>query len=65
MRAYNLVFKKNIFSRQWRWRIKADNGNVICASSESFWNKGDCEDNAKLTAKAINNHFGDGSKGNK
>jgi uncharacterized protein YegP (UPF0339 family) len=57
MRAYELVFKKNIITRQWRWRIKANNGKIIASSSESFWNKTDCERNAQITGFSITKHF--------
>jgi len=52
-----LIFTKHFLTRQWRWKIKSNNGKIICASSESFFNKGDCVRNSQLTAKAINEHF--------
>jgi len=56
MRNYEVRFKKNILG-QWRWKIVATNGKTIGASSESFWNKKDCEDNAKNVGNSLNNHF--------
>ena len=32
--------------KQYRWRAIAANGKIIGASSEGFYNKKDCEDNA-------------------
>lgn len=51
----NLEFKKHPITRQWRWRVKANNGKIIGASSESFWNKEDCINNARLLRQALNN----------
>lgn len=31
----------------YRWHIIANNGKIIGASSEGYWNKADCETNAK------------------
>jgi hypothetical protein len=28
---------------QYRWRFTASNGRIIAVSSESYWNKADCE----------------------
>lgn len=33
------------FLREWRWRLIAANGKIVCASSEGFRNRKDCEDN--------------------
>jgi len=57
MRNYNVIFKRNILTRQWRWKIVATNGKVIGASSEGFWNKKDCEDNAKNVGSSLHNHL--------
>jgi uncharacterized protein YegP (UPF0339 family) len=32
---------------QWRWRRTAINGRVVGASTEGYWNRQDCVDNAK------------------
>jgi uncharacterized protein YegP (UPF0339 family) len=61
MKAYKLIFKQHRITRQWRWKIVADNGKVVAASSESFWRKKGCEDNAKLTGKSITKHFENGT----
>lgn len=57
MGTYKLEFKQHPISRQWRWLIKADNGKIIAASSESFWRRKACEHNAELTGKSINKHY--------
>jgi len=44
----NIEFYQNFITRQWRWRVKANNGKIIGASSESFWNKKDCEHNLDI-----------------
>tara|TARA_R110000868_G_scaffold14426_4_gene67252 strand:- start:47539 stop:47739 length:201 start_codon:yes stop_codon:yes gene_type:complete len=41
------------FVKQWRWRLKASNGKILCASSEGFFNKVDCISNAKKTGWAL------------
>lgn len=48
-------FKKT--QTQYRWRIKANNGKIVDASTESFVNRADCEYNAKSSAKSIIEHF--------
>jgi len=53
-------YRKISFSslrREWRWKIKAKNGNIIAASSEGYINKQDCIYNAKSTARSINAYF--------
>lgn len=30
-------------SNQWRWRLLAANNRIIADSSESYWNKQDCQ----------------------
>jgi uncharacterized protein YegP (UPF0339 family) len=35
-------------AKQWRWRLDATNGKIIAISSESYWNKSDCESSASL-----------------
>lgn len=42
---------------QYRWRIRANNGKIVDASTESFVNRVDCEYNAKCSAKSIMKHF--------
>ena len=48
-----LIFKKHPLTRQWRWKLIASNGKTLAASSESFWNRKDCVDNAKKTGSAL------------
>lgn len=45
------------FKREWRWRVKAKNGNIIASSSEGYINKRDCAYNAKSTAQSIEDYF--------
>ena len=59
--AHKLEFKKG-FWRQWRWRIRANNGKIVDASTESFKNRADAVTNAKSTAASINKYFRDGGK---
>ncbi len=33
---------------EWRWRLKADNGNIIAVSGEGYSNKADCEESMRL-----------------
>lgn len=55
--THTVEFYKTLFRREWRWRIKANNGKIIAASSEGYKNKQDCIYNAKSTSKSINVHF--------
>ena len=50
-------FQKHLISRQWRWKITADNGKIIACSSESFHNKKDCEHNFEITGIEIEKHL--------
>ena len=34
-------------SGQWRWRRIAPNGRQVGASTEGYWNRSDCESNAR------------------
>ena len=51
---WNLIKKTQT---QYRWRIRANNGKIVDASTESFVNRADCEYNAKCSAKSIMKHF--------
>ena len=33
---------------QWRFHLRATNGKLICASSESYWNEADCRASCQL-----------------
>jgi len=60
---YPVEFYQNFFTRQWRWRIKASNGEIVAASTEGFWRKQKCERNAEITGHALAAHFQiDGTK---
>lgn len=48
MKAYSVDYYKTLITRQWRWRVKGDNGKIVGASSESFKNRLDCVYNAEL-----------------
>ena len=52
-----IIFKKHPITRQWRWKIIASNGRTIGASSESYWNRLDCEHNLKIVGTAINSNY--------
>ena len=55
--VHELEFYKTKWRKEWRWRIIANNGKVIAASSEGYKNKQDCIYNAKSTSKSINVSF--------
>lgn len=57
IKSHKLTFYKTYWKKEWRWRIKALNGNIIASSSEGYKNKQDCIYNAKSTSKSIDNHF--------
>lgn len=40
-------------SREWRWRIKAENGEIVAASSESFASKVNAVNNLLMTHALI------------
>jgi uncharacterized protein YegP (UPF0339 family) len=41
------------FKKEWRWRVRATNGEIVGASTEGFVNKSDCEHNARLVGMAL------------
>lgn len=53
MKKSTLIFRQHLITRQWRWKLIASNGKYLGASSEGFFNKKDCIDNAKKTGKAL------------
>ena len=53
MKTATLIFRQHLITRQWRWKLIASNGRILGASSEGFFNKKDCIDNAKKTGKAL------------
>ena len=38
---------------EWRWRVKASNGNIIATSSESYKNEADAVNGAAITLDAL------------
>jgi len=46
MKASKFILKQHWFTKQWRWQVKAANGKIIGASTESYFNRGDCLQNA-------------------
>ena len=42
---------------EWRWRIKAKNGKIICSSSEGYVRKIDAKKNIKLIYKVLKETF--------
>ncbi len=41
-------------ANEWRWRIIAENGNVISSSSEGYVNQSDCVRSAEITKQTLN-----------
>jgi len=39
--------------KEWWWKIKSANGNIIAASTEGYINRQDCVDNILATENAI------------
>lgn len=39
--------------KQWRWRVTAENGKIIGASSESYKRRKDCKENVDLLFDAL------------
>lgn len=46
-------FYKGGLFKKWRWRITANNGKIIGASSQGYWNFDDCEYNAKSVGLSL------------
>lgn len=61
IKTHKLIFSRKLslksFKKEWRWKIKANNGKIIAASSEGYINKSDCIYNAKSTAKSIQEFY--------
>lgn len=38
---------------EWRWRLKAANGNIICASSEGYTSKQSAQHSIESTKKGV------------
>ena len=39
---------------EWRWRLKASNGQIIATGGEGYKNKGDCEHGIALVKTSSN-----------
>lgn len=50
-------FYRSGLLRKWRWRITAENGRIIGASSQGYFNKHECRDNLKSVAKSAELFF--------
>lgn len=54
MKAYSIEFyKSGILTKKWRWRVTADNGRIIGASSQGYYNLEDCKENVKTLANSL------------
>ncbi|WP_445454115.1 hypothetical protein [Flavobacterium sp. 25HG05S-40] len=53
MSKCKFILVQNFFTRQWRWKLVAGNGRTLDASSEGFFNKKNCIENAKKTGEAL------------
>jgi len=53
MKPYAPEYYKHWLTKQWRWRVTADNGKIIGASSESFKNRLDCIANAENLGRSL------------
>lgn len=40
--------------KEWRWRLRADNGKIIAVSSEGYTNKSDCRHAIELVKQSSN-----------
>jgi len=49
----NVIIKKSLIKKSFRWQIKSSNGEIICASSEFFKSRDSCLNNLMLTQEAI------------
>lgn len=38
---------------EWRWTMRADNGEIVGASSEGFYDERNARDNAEILAKLL------------
>lgn len=50
---YPITYYRSGLLRKWRWRIKANNGNIIGASTQGYFNRIDCESNANLVSQCL------------
>ena len=43
---------------KWRWKLTAANGEIVCASSQGFSRKLDCQINCELTFDGLKQNKG-------
>lgn len=55
MKTYEVKFRRSFFTKKYRWRVRADNGRIIGASTQSYHNRKDCEQNARLLGNSLTN----------
>ena len=59
IKSYNVeIYKKYYLLKlrsEWRWKVTADNGKIIGASTESYVNKSDCEYNIQSLGVSLTN----------
>jgi len=53
------IIYQHWFTRQWRWKFKSSNGNIIAVSSESYINRTDCISSIKLMKNCADAPVGD------
>lgn len=53
-KVYDVVLYKDT-KKEWRWRVKAHNGNVIGASTEGYKNKKDMVSNIETLSRSLEN----------
>lgn len=55
MRTATFKLKQHWLTKQWRWQVRAINNKIIGDSTESYFNKGGCIQNAINLGIALNN----------
>ena len=54
MEPYEIEFYRSGVLRKWRWRARClENGLITGMSSQSYWNRGECEYNAKRLGESL------------
>ncbi len=51
--AYPVKFRRNFFTRKYRWRVRADNGRIIGASTQGYKNFDDAAYNVASLGKSL------------
>ncbi len=54
----NFVIVKDKAAK-WRWRLTANNNEIVCASTQGFSRKLDCKINCEMTLDGLLEHKGD------